>query len=171
MTKMIRCIEGHVFDIDAQDKCPQCGWAPVGKKAKAADSASASPFALIGALFGTLVHAVERLLALAGIRERPGLAPGIVYACLILLFVGALSALNSAYKTPAETPKAAKVQPEKELPKTPATPQQQARPQQQQEQPQQQQPPPPPQQQVAPYPQRPHIHVPGEIRQLLRRIF
>jgi len=180
MTKMIRCIEGHVFDIDARDNCPQCGWVPVEKKAKAAAPGSASPFALIGGLFGALVHMVERLLALAGVRDKPGLAPGIVYASLILLFIGALSGLNSAYRGSGETPKAAKVQPEKDLPKTPAAPQQQARPQQQlqpqqQEQPQQlqpqQQPPPPQQQQVAPYPQRPHIHIPGEVRQLLRRIF
>jgi len=186
MTKMIRCIEGHVFDIDAQDKCPQCGWVPAAKKEKPMPAASASPLAPIGALFGALIAAVDGLLAKIGLSNKPGLAAGIVYACVILLLVGGASALTGVFRgngsstpvnAPVNTPTNVNVRPaEKEIPKTPA-PKQQAQPQQQApaepaQQQQQQQQPALQQQQVAPRQhQNPQIHVPGEVRRILRQFF
>ena len=195
MTKMIRCIEGHVFDVDAQNKCPQCGWVPSEKKAKAAPAQSASPFAFVGTLFSALIGAVDSLLGMVGLRNKPGLAAGIVYACVILLFVGGASALTGVFRggsttstnTTTNTPTNVSA-PQPELQKTtpPQQKQQQAPSESRQrntsaeppsqEQPSQQPQPQqttPPQQQYAPnqYQQRPHIHVPGEIRNLLRRVF
>jgi predicted lipid-binding transport protein (Tim44 family) len=186
MTRMIRCIEGHVFDIDAQGKCPQCGWAPAVKSDAPAQTAKASPLAPVGALFGTLIAGVEKLLGMVGLRDKPGLAGGIVYAGVILIAVGGVLALSGAFRgsgnapsvsTPANTPTNVNLQPQqKDVPRSPA-PQQQAQPQQQPPQQQQgqseqggpgtQQQPAAPQQ----YQQRPNIHVPSEVRQLLRRIF
>ncbi|MBY0531317.1 MAG: hypothetical protein K2P86_05035 [Xanthobacteraceae bacterium] len=186
MTKMIRCIEGHVFDIDAQDKCPQCGWVPAAKKDKTAVEAKrASPFAFVGTMFGALIGGMEKLLGKIGLNNKPGLAAGIVYAAVILLFVGGASALTGAFRggsTPAAAPSTnvSAPPPAKEVQKTPPPQQQQQQPSQPSESrqrnvdnepqgPQQQQ------QQIAPrgphQHQRPHINVPDEVKRALRRIF
>jgi hypothetical protein len=191
MTKMIRCIEGHVFDIESQKKCPQCGWVPAAKKEKVAQAASGA--SVIGKTFGTIIAAVDGLLGKVGLGNKPGLAAGIVCASIILLFVGSASALTGVFRgsgtVPVATPPAAVSAPQPELQKTTPPPQQKQQqapsesrqrntsaepPTQEPQQLQQQQPQPSaPQQQNAPnqYQQRPHIHVPGEIRNLLRRVF
>lgn len=38
MARLVRCVEGHVFDADAHAKCPNCGAVPEPTKAKAAKS-------------------------------------------------------------------------------------------------------------------------------------
>lgn len=192
MTKMIRCIEGHVFDADTQTKCPQCGWEPSAKKEKPTQAAKASALAPVGALFGALINAVDKLLGMVGLRNKLGLAPGIVYACVILLFVGCAFALSGVFRgdsnttpvnTPTNTPTNVNLQPQqKEIPKTPSpqqAPQKQAQPQQQGpgEQGSPSGPPqqtPPQQQQVAPqqqYQQQQRPRVEDEIRRAIRRIF
>jgi hypothetical protein len=89
MSRMIRCIEGHVFDADKHDKCPECGWAP--KKAAKKEKRGSDDGVSVGALFASLVAVVDRLLQSAGMKVSPQVSAGIVYGAAILFCVGAVA--------------------------------------------------------------------------------
>lgn len=93
MSRMIRCIEGHVFDAEKTEKCPTCGWkAPpkgAAQKKPAQAKSGGSPGAVLGAAFNSIVALVDRLLGAVGISAKPGVSTGIVCALVILLCVGA----------------------------------------------------------------------------------
>ncbi len=91
MSRMIRCIEGHVFDAEKSDKCPTCGWQAPPKGASQdkppPQKQAASLGQVLGAAFNSLTALVDRLLGAAGIAVRPGVSTGIVCAVAILLCV------------------------------------------------------------------------------------
>lgn len=96
MSRMIRCIEGHVFDSEKHDKCPSCGWVPkkTDKKPRHARQDGDLSFGQrVTSIFGAMTSAVENALGMVGIKDKPGLAAGIVYAGMILLLVTGASAL------------------------------------------------------------------------------
>jgi hypothetical protein len=91
MSRIIRCIEGHVFDAEEADKCPVCGWTPPLKganKAKLSKNAQRlSPIQSFHSAFQRLTALMDSLLKIAGIPIRPGVSAGIVCAIAILLCV------------------------------------------------------------------------------------
>lgn len=91
--RMIRCIEGHVFDVEKHGKCPECGWAPSqsAKKEKRQKEKSASPSELLGSVFAALTAFVDRMLGKAGVKMQPHASAAIVYAAMILFCVGAVA--------------------------------------------------------------------------------
>lgn len=108
MSRMIRCIEGHVFDADSHAKCPSCGWTPkkTAKKQKRGEEAGVSFAQRIAAVFNGSIGAVERGLGAVGIKDKPGLAAGIVYAGVILLLVTGAWALPGSRLWPGNWGKA-----------------------------------------------------------------
>jgi hypothetical protein len=93
MERMIRCIEGHVFDADKHGKCPECGWAPkkLARKDKRADGSGVSLGQLLGSMFDTLTAGIDRLLKYIGVKAGRHVSAGIVYAAMILLCVTAVA--------------------------------------------------------------------------------
>lgn len=93
MDKMIRCIEGHVFDVGKHTRCPECGWMPdkAAKKAKRREESGSSLGEMASAAFTVLTGAVDRLLSFAGVKAKPHVSSAIVYASMILFCVGAVA--------------------------------------------------------------------------------
>lgn len=93
MDRMIRCIEGHVFDAGKHARCPECGWVPdkAAKKSKRREEGSMSLGEMAGAVFAALTGFVDRLLGATGIKAKPHASAAIVYAAMILFCVGAVA--------------------------------------------------------------------------------
>jgi hypothetical protein len=91
MSRMVRCIEGHVFDAEQSDKCPTCGWTAPPKAADQDQQAQVKPAASLGqslrAVFNSLIALTDSLLRAVGLPTNRGTSTAVVGAVAILLCV------------------------------------------------------------------------------------